>query len=53
MDFQSVQLGDLGSEINVNNRLRVFKNRVLRIIFGSKVHEVTQELRKFLVCTNH
>jgi hypothetical protein len=40
------------------HNLRVFKNRVLRIIFGPKRDEVTREWRKyimksFMICIPH
>jgi len=40
------------------HRLRVFENRVLRIIFGPKRDEVTREwrdyiMRSLMICTAH
>jgi len=45
--------------VREEHRLRVFKNRVLRRIFGSKREEVTQGdageciMRAFMICTSH
>jgi hypothetical protein len=39
-------VSNLGAEIEEGTWLRVLKNRVLRIIFGRKKDEVTEELRK-------
>jgi hypothetical protein len=48
----------LSHTLREERRLRVFENRMLRIIFGSKRDEVTGELRKLhneclMICTVH
>jgi hypothetical protein len=35
------------------DRSRIFENRALKKIFGSKRGEVTGELRKYIICTLH